>query len=170
MRPHSAWDLPPSTCPSLVSVALYLQSKLWTLCCTDISEVAGSSVVYLPGPCLRDPGVPFPGMANFCLSVLLYCCQIFAFLVLFCHVIHSVLVWFLKPVPLSENDGTLDQQLEACRSMPQHATACRSVPRHAAAHRSEPKFSWGLLVPIPNPPSSDTSPSFCRREVIGGCC
>ena len=35
--------------------------------------------------------------------------------------IHCVLVWFLKPVPLSENDGTLDQQLEACRSMPQRA-------------------------------------------------
>ena len=35
--------------------------------------------------------------------------------------IHCVLVWFLKPVPLSENDGTLDQQLEACRSVPQRA-------------------------------------------------
>ena len=43
---------------------------------------------------------------------------------------------FLKPVPLSENDGTLDQHLEACRSMPQHAAACRS----------EPKFSWGPLA------------------------
>ena len=41
----------------------------------------------------------------------------------------------LKPVPLLENDGTLDQQLEACRS----------VLRHAAACRSEPKFSWGLV-------------------------
>ena len=50
--------------------------------------------------------------------------------------IHCVLVWFLKPVPLLENDGTLNQQLEACRSMPQHAAACRS----------EPKFSWGPLV------------------------
>ena len=35
--------------------------------------------------------------------------------------IHCVLVWFLKPVPLSENAGTLNQQLEACRSMPQRA-------------------------------------------------
>ena len=61
--------------------------------------------------------------------------------------IHCVLVWFLKPVPLLENDGTLDQQLEACRSMPQHAAACRSMPQHAAACRSEPKFSWGPLVP-----------------------
>ena len=35
--------------------------------------------------------------------------------------IHCVLVWFLKPVLLSENAGTLNQQLEACRSMPQRA-------------------------------------------------
>ena len=40
--------------------------------------------------------------------------------------INCVLVWFLKPVPLSENDGTLDQQLEACRSMPQHAAASQN--------------------------------------------
>ena len=55
--------------------------------------------------------------------------------------IHCVLVWFLKPVLLSENAGTLNQQLEACRSMPQHAAACRN----------EPKFSWGPLVLAPNP-------------------
>ena len=40
--------------------------------------------------------------------------------------IHCVLVWFLKPVPLSENVGTLNQQLEACRSMPQHAAASQN--------------------------------------------
>ena len=40
--------------------------------------------------------------------------------------IHCVLVWFLKPRLLSENDGTLNQQLEACRSMPQHAAASQN--------------------------------------------
>ena len=42
------------------------------------------------------------------------------------HVLHCVLVYFLKPVPLSENGGTLNQQLEACRSMPQHAAASQN--------------------------------------------
>ena len=90
-------------------------SKLWTLCCTDISEVAGSSVVYVPGP--------FWGILGsiFACQFFSIVAQMFAVLVLFCHVIHCFLVWLLKPVPLSENDGTLDQQLEACRSMPQQA-------------------------------------------------
>ena len=51
--------------------------------------------------------------------------------------IHCLLVWFLKPVPLSENDGTLDQQREAC---------CCSMLQRAAACRSEPKTFWGPLV------------------------
>ena len=49
--------------------------------------------------------------------------------------IHCVLVCFLKLGLLSENDGTLDQQLEACRG--------------------EPKFSWGPLVPGRQDPNSD---------------
>ena len=59
--------------------------------------------------------------------------------------IHCVLVWFLKPVLLSENAGTLNQQLEACRSMPQHAAACRSMPQHAAASQNFLGDRWCLL-------------------------
>ena len=58
--------------------------------------------------------------------------------------IHCVLVWFLKPVPLLENDGTLDQQLEACRTMPQRAAACRSMPQHATASQNFLGDRWCL--------------------------
>ena len=100
----------------------------------------------LSGLCTRfqlgGSQLPFLERAFFCLSVPLYCCTDFRFfgVVLTCQVLRILKLprhhRFLKPVPLSENDGTLDQQLEACRSMPQHAAACRS----------EPKFSWGPLV------------------------
>ena len=53
---------------------------------------------------------------------------------------------FLKPVPLSENDGTLDQQLEACRGMPRHAAACRSMPQHPAASQNFFGDRWCLGI------------------------
>ena len=62
-------------------------SNLWTLCCTDISTLDGTSVVYVPGPSLRGPGFHSQN-GKFCLSVLLYLLlhRFSLFLVLFCHV------------------------------------------------------------------------------------
>ena len=112
---------------------------------------------------VRRSWVPFRERANFCLSVLLYCCTDFRFfgVVLTCQVRRILKLprhhRFLKPVPLSENDGTLDQQLEACRSMPQRAAACRS----------EPKFSWGPLVlahACPHPATPPAPPQQPRPD------
>ena len=74
----------------------------WSMCHASVWRVLG----------------PIPGKGIFCLSVPLYCCTDLHFfsVVLTCQVLR-----IKKPVPLLENDGTLDQQLGACRSMPQRA-------------------------------------------------
>ena len=114
-------------------------------------ELDGSSVVYVPGPNLEGPGFHSWEGHSFCLSVPLYCCTDLRFfgVVLTSQVLRILKLprhhRFLKPVPLSENDGTLDQQLEACRSMPQHAAACRSMPQHAAASQNFLGDRWCLL-------------------------
>ena len=61
-------------------------SNLWTLCCTDISVLDGSSVVYVAGPSFRGPGFPSCKWQNFACQFSSIVAQIFAFLVLFCHV------------------------------------------------------------------------------------
>ena len=70
------------------------------------------------------PGTGILERAIFCLSVPLYCCTDLRFfgVVLTCQVLRILKL----PVPLLENDGTLDQQLEACHSMPQHAAASQN--------------------------------------------
>ena len=133
---------------------------------------------------VRRSWVPFRERANFCLSVLLYCCTDFRFfgVVLTCQVLRMLKLprhhRFLKPVPLSENDGTLDQQLEACRSMPQHAAAsqnflgdCWCLPTHAPTpphhqhHHSSPDRTPtpGYNLPAPTPPRAPTPPPPGRR-------
>ena len=61
-------------------------SNLWTLCCTDISELDGSSVVYLPYPNSRGPGFHSWKWQFFADQFFSFVARIFAFLVLFCHV------------------------------------------------------------------------------------
>ena len=61
-------------------------SNLWTLCYTDISELDGTSVVCVPDPSLRGPGFHSRKWQIFAHQFFSIVAQIFAFLVLFCHV------------------------------------------------------------------------------------
>ena len=108
--------------------------------------------------------VPFPERANFCLSVLLYCCTDFRFfgVVLTCQVLRILKLprhhRFLKPVRLSENDGTFDQQLEACRSMPQHAAASQNFLGD--------RWCLATAVSMSSPShSSCIPPSLCSTDI-----
>ena len=147
----------------------YNMLNLWTVCCTEMSELDGSSVVEVLDCSFKAPWFNSQISQNFACQFFSAVPQIFVFLV-------SVPCQFLRLLPLLRPQGLRSHgNLQGTRRQPgvqqivysglfwsafghvcvfwkrmvpstnslKHAAACRSMP----ACCSEPRFSWGLLVP-----------------------